>query len=235
MNKADTVTKADVKAYCNRFHFSYVEAPNHPLDDTDEWPDTVCAGFQDDPGYGACGIWLDTDGQCKVIYRGADPDACPPLLEDRFKAWGKKSLQMAISTGHALHPTWHDDDECEMTGCMCKDPYAVQASHKPGKVVIMDKKNADNSYYNEEPPVPGITLIRDVANVDLVNQLVHKFVIENRFEKLLKDGCLDNVTPAAWRNQVNNAAVELETRLIEVLEHINEELHEGEFSQEVVH
>lgn len=101
------VTKEDVKAYCEMFGLTYVEAPNAPLDDTDEWPDTVCAGFLDDPQWNVVAIYLMNDecnNVCKVVTAFADG---VKHMSDKFTVM--PSLKFALMTGTPAHETGEEE------------------------------------------------------------------------------------------------------------------------------
>ncbi len=97
-------TKEDVQVYCATFGLTFIEAPEEPLDDAEEWPDTACAGFLDDPMYCVTAIILDVDGTCQVLDQCSDPDAWPARMEDTWKPRRPDEVRQAIRTGVPLHP-----------------------------------------------------------------------------------------------------------------------------------
>jgi hypothetical protein len=97
------VTKELVKIYCEKFNLTYVEAPNGPLEDKEEWLDTVCAGFDGDPAFCATAIFLagpSEGGVCKVITAFCDGDE---RLEDEFTEISTIALEVAILLGKPSH------------------------------------------------------------------------------------------------------------------------------------
>jgi hypothetical protein len=67
---------------------------------------------------------------------------------------------------------------------------------------------------------------------DAVTCLVVQFVMRNRFEANID--ALDNVTPAQWRYQVQNAAEDLTRRLQETFDTIECDLHTGNYHDQRV-
>ncbi len=61
----------------------------------------------------------------------------------------------------------------------------------------------------------------------LLEQLVLEFAHRNRFHA--KSPEFENVTPSAWRKQVNAACVQLAKELDELIERYAISLHEGDF------
>lgn len=79
------VTKELVKSYCEKFGLTYVEAPNVPLDDKDEWLDTVCAGFHYDPHTSPWGCF------CVVQVREGNARSSPRSVT-ALSSWKTSSL-----------------------------------------------------------------------------------------------------------------------------------------------
>lgn len=90
----------EVKDYCDMFGLTFVMAPLAPLDDHEEWPNTVCAGFDGDPTYCACIISLDTYDTCRVTKAFCGGR----LLEDKVELVDITELRRATTMGTPLHP-----------------------------------------------------------------------------------------------------------------------------------
>lgn len=96
----------------------------------------------------------------------------------------------------------------------------------------MDTTNTTGqAYYNEYIDAKRLDPQHDAQ--DAIALLVHQFVTRNKFTatEARAPGSLDNVTPAQWRRQVNEAARTLDERLTEVMEEFEEQLHNGRFSR----
>lgn len=97
------VTKEQVKAYCEKFGLSYVEAPGAPLDDPEEWLDTVCAGFHGDPAFLGVGMFLcgpSEGGECRVVTAFCDGVR---RMEDELTVFTSDDLFQAVVSGKPLH------------------------------------------------------------------------------------------------------------------------------------
>jgi hypothetical protein len=67
-----------IRAYCEKFDFTYVEAPNSPLD-AEGWEGVECAAFEGLPAQELAVVILMTDLTCKIMVQIADGER---FLED---------------------------------------------------------------------------------------------------------------------------------------------------------
>jgi len=172
-------------------------------DDVDEegWPCAVCVGFAS--GTELAAIYLNMANGIRVMSR------------------------VDVDSGMEV---WRDVSEQELLASivMCNRLHNRETQEE---LPMKQEKKAQHNYYNENPIVSDNKFIGDVENPELVTTLVHRFVRDNKFEKLID--ALDDVTPAEWRAQVNKAAEKLESDLIEVLENAENELHGGQFTASI--
>ncbi len=94
-------SKEAVKLYCEKFGLSFVETPNSPLDDQDEWADTICAGFDGDPAFGAVVIYLTIHDTIRVVTKFANGT---DRMDDRLERVTALQLEGSVLTGAPWHP-----------------------------------------------------------------------------------------------------------------------------------
>lgn len=93
-------TLEDFKAYCERFHLSLVVAPEEPLDDPEEWPDTEAVGFHDDPVFLAPACFLSRSLEFSAVTTFADGRK---HMEDQVRNFSDFDVRVARVEGVPLH------------------------------------------------------------------------------------------------------------------------------------